>query len=213
MTIQEIDRIPPKILREEIQNFWANFRHTKRFLTLGCFLERIKRDNLWKVWGHHSLFRYVIDELRFPTGQHEPYIVAYKRLKHMGFSAKEMETIESQHSLYRVLKVSKLTDQSRTFFDLLAKQGEDFRQIIRQRERLQIHFSFNKREVELLEITTRALALTRDQLRKAAIASILLTGSMTLVSDRKKQKKWLTKKCIDFKLPEDTKQKLLDFLS
>ena len=142
MKLDEIPQLEPKILREFIANFWANFHQHKRFLTLSCCLERIKREQLWQQWGHKSLFAYCLNELHFPSGQANAYISAYLRLKALGINSQEMATLEREQTLLRVLKATKVAKDRKTVLALLQLRDDDFRVAIRSCTK---RFAWNRR--------------------------------------------------------------------
>lgn len=195
MKIEEIQRVKPAILREYIQNFWANFRHHKRSVTLGCALGRIRDETLWKQWNHKSMLRYVSDELHI--GQYKPYISAHTRLRALGVNSEEMERLEREHSAVRILKATKVSRDREKFFSLIQLRGEGFKHAIRMSTAERVHLWLDKKEYELLTTAARILSCSP---RQTIFASAILAIA-TRIPSEKKRKNFITKRMKEFDLP------------
>lgn len=202
MKIDQIPTLPAKKLREVIQNFWANFRFHKEFLTLGCALNRIKREELWKIWGHKSMTHYAFGELHFPYGQHAPYIAAYVRCKSFGLTVGEFSETQQKNSLYRVLKATKQAREKQELFQLLSFGKEDFRHQMRLREEKLQPVLLNRKQAEIVCIASRILGRHIDRPDKQAIGMIAVFVASLAEKGPKKRSQWIETRCRELKIQE-----------
>ena len=94
--------------REQMINFWATFKEHKQHVTLGALLHGIKKQEVYRQWGHNSFQWYCRNELHIvPSRFENVYVANYARIAKLGFSSDEMRSIERQFSCKMLSKATK----------------------------------------------------------------------------------------------------------
>ena len=113
MTLTEILALPPDQLRREMYDLWKD-RGNYRYLSYGAMLLRIKKERLWKTWGHKGYFVYVIKELEL-VAPHAAnlWTGAARMLLELGFTLDDLEVLEKKIPSLRFMSLTLSMAQSK----------------------------------------------------------------------------------------------------